>query len=194
MNRNQILTVCTVLLLAALLGGLASYSTPPAFVYAAPGNLTPTVEPPTLTPTPTNTPTPTATPDVWDKSSIAVSAACVKGEPVFTIINHGSAMSGPSNYWLLNLLGGASDCAADTADIPPSGTFQLGEGESIEIPFLNAGEPPYRICVAQRPGHPGTNYASATAAESPDCVTAIDEVDEGTVGKVKHLFVPMIAR
>jgi hypothetical protein len=132
-------------------------------------------------------------PPVWDKSSVIVSAACVEGEPVFTVLNHGAAMTGPSDYWLLNTAGGAADCAVDTAGTLSAGTFQLGADESIEISFVDAGDPPYRICVAQRPGHPGEGYASATAEESPDCVTALDEVLEPGVLHW-HVFVPSIRK
>lgn len=158
---------------------------------------TPTPPPPTATPTPEPTPTatpePTPTPERWDKSSIKVRGACVQDVPVFEITNSGSGnMAAPSSFWFLNTNGGASDCAADVAaNAIGTGYFQLLSGESVQVVYPKGDlDPPYRLCVAQALGHPGTGFASATIGEDEKCVTAEEEVAEPLAGGVSWLFVP----
>lgn len=176
----------------------------------APAGLTPTVEPPTFTPTatatntplpptptntpppsPTKTPEPTPTPK-WDKSSIEVKGKCVDGESTFVIKNGGDDMAGPSRYWWVNGHASASTC--DEIPEDPTlggGDFQLLSGQSLVVTFpVGNLAPPFSICVAQRPGHPGTGYASASLDASDKCPTAEDVVAE-PMGS-KRLFLPLM--
>ena len=183
----------------------------------SPAGLTPTVEPPTYTPTatatntpipptetptatPTNTPLPppptktpeaTATPG-WDKSSIGVTGKCVEGIPTFVITNNGSGnMTGPSRYWWVNGQASAATCGSIPEDPAlGGGDFQLLSGQStvVEFPVGNLA-PPYSICVAQRAGHPGTGYASDSIDSNEKCPTASDVV--GEPAKSRWLFLPL---
>lgn len=138
---------------------------------------------------------PVPEPPVWDKSTISVDAACVEGTPTFAILNGGSAMTGPISWYRLDVAGGASDCAEDVATgYLETGEVQLGEGEGITLAFEPV-TPPMRLCVQQRPGHPGEGWASATITEETVklCVTAEDVVEE-PVFTWRWLFIPMAAR
>ncbi len=140
----------------------------------APASLTPTPEPPT--------PTPTPEPGGWDRSSLSVEGACVERKAQFTITNTGADMQGPAYYWFLNMSGGAATCLTSVAHgYLYSGTVTLQADALTVLQFDTAGiEPPYRLCVEQRPGHPGVGWASATAEPSDECrdPTALDEVAE----------------
>lgn len=170
---------------------------------------TPTGEPPTFTPTPTSTPVPptptktppppptktpapTATPG-WDKSSVKVDGRCVQGEPRFKISNEGAAMQGPSRYWFVNGHASANTCGSIPEDPTlGGGDFQLGANMEIMVIFPKGDlAPPYSICVAQRPGHPGTGYAAATVGSGELCPTAEDVV--GEPGSFRpRLFIPLL--
>lgn len=142
-------------------------------------------------PTWAGTPPEPEPPDEWDKSSIAVSGACVEGVPTFTIVNHGNDMTGPISWYMLDIDGGASDCAADVAGgYVDTGVLQLAADESATVE--GTGTTPMRLCVEQRPGHPGTGWASATisAEDVKACATAEDVV--GEPGRLRWLFVPWV--
>jgi hypothetical protein len=138
-------------------------------------------------------------PPAWDKSSISVEATCRGSDPVFTITNGGSGnMEGPSTWYFLDTQGGASTCAADVAaGYILSGTYQLQSGASVEIDFdSSAYAPPYRLCVQQRAGHPGTGWGSATAETEgvTGCgkPTAIDVVEEPSM--TRFMFLPFAGK
>ncbi len=133
-------------------------------------------------------------PPIWDKSSVVVSGACMEGTPTFTILNHGEAMTGPINWYLLSVAGGASTCAEDVASgFGASGEVTLAAGASIDIQ-ATPGTPPYRICVEQRPNHPGIGWASATitAEDAKLCATAEDATAEPS--RLRRLFFPWLGR
>lgn len=129
-------------------------------------------------------------PPVWDKSSLKIEGECDNYQPIFKITNVGSAMAGESTWYLLNEEGGASTCAADVAaGYELSNTFVLGEGMEFYVQITPSGySPPYRMCVSQRPGHPGVGWASATV--NSDCVkpTGLEEVEE----PFRRLYLPEI--
>ena len=131
-------------------------------------------------------------PPTWDKSSITVEAACVEGVPSFTIYNGGASMTGPTSWYLLDVDGGAADCAADVeAGYLDTGIIQLAEGQSVTLEFEPI-DPPQRLCVAQRPEHPGTGWGSATIDDEAvkACVTAEDVT--GEPGGLRWLFLPAL--
>lgn len=133
-------------------------------------------------------------PPGWDKSSISVDAACVEGTPTFGILNGGAAMTGPISWYLLDVAGGAATCAEDVAaGYLETGEVQLGEGEGTTLTFKPIN-PPQRLCVQQRPGHPGEGWASATITEETVkvCVTAEDATDEP--GRLRWVFIPLAGR
>lgn len=141
-------------------------------------------------------------PPGWDKSSLAVSGACVDRKPEFTIANNGSGdMAGPAYHWLLNVGGGASTCFTDLANAGYiiSGTVQLEAGESVTLNYDLAGTgyaPPYRLCIEQRNGHPGVGWASATAEPSSACQepTALEPGGEPELVPLRRLWLPAIGR
>ncbi len=138
---------------------------------------------------------PVPEPPVWDKSSVSVDAACVEGTPTFSILNDGAAMTGPISWYLLDVAGGAADCEEDVAaGYLETGEVQLGEGEGTTLTFTPI-TPPMRLCVQQRPGHPGTGWASATITQETVkvCATAEDVVEE-PVFTWRWLFVPWVGR
>lgn len=173
MKRRQIVLVVIVLVAAALLGIWYALNPMPALA-----NEPPVPEPPAE----------------WDKSSIVLDAACVKGTPSFTVLNHGAGMTGPTSWYLLDVAGGAADCAADVAaGYLETGVIQLAAEESVTLTFEPI-DPPQRLCVQQRPLHPGEGWASATITEESVkvCVTAEDVV--GEPGRLRWLFVPWVGR
>ena len=155
------------------------------YVWAAPGVIPPEPEPPG-----------------WDRSSLAVSGACVDGKAEFVIANDGSGdMDGPAYYWLMNVAGGASTCFTDLANSGYiySGTVELDAGASITLQYDMAGTgytPPYRLCVEQRTGHPGVGWASATAEPAAACgePTALDPVSEPEYAPLRRVYLPAIER
>ena len=103
-------------------------------------------------------------------------------------------MTGPISWYRLDVAGGAADCEEDVAaGYLETGEVQLGEGEGTTLTFEPI-DPPMRLCVQQRPGHPGEGWASATITEETVkmCVTAEDVA--GEPGRLRWLFMPWLGR
>lgn len=165
--------VCLVLILAIFAVVFSAY------VWAADAVIPPEPEPPG-----------------WDKSSLAVTGACVDGAAEFRIVNNGEDMDGPSYYWLLNVAGGAVTCYTDLAGgYVYSGTVQLGADESLTLVYdTESINPPYRLCVEQREGHPGVGWASATAEPLAACKQPTAIETEPEIMPLRRVFVPWLGR
>lgn len=108
----------------------------------------------------------------WDKSSLVVSGECV-GDSLacFTILNHGSSMTGNTQYRIY-----ANDTLIQTI------TFQLNADDSIYFCIAAYGKT-IRVEADQRPGHPGKSRPRATVEgcgtpSSFGFVTTVPEDDE----------------
>lgn len=171
-------TLCVVLILL-IFGVIFS-----AYAWAAPSVIPPDPEPPG-----------------WDKSSLSVNGACVEGKAEFVIANGGADMTGPAHYWLINDGGGASTCFTDLANAGYiySGTVQIDAGQSMTLQYDLASsgyQPPYRLCVEQRAGHPGVGWASATAEPADVCAppTALEPGSEPEIVPLRRLYLPYLGR
>lgn len=132
-------------------------------------------------------------PSDWDGSSISVSGECDNARASFNITNNGyDDMSDVSEWYFVQKQGGASSCAADVAaGYTLSGTFLLEMGATTYATIKTwEYAPPYRLCVAQRPGHPGTGWASATVDATCGMPTVIEIIDEPIT--VSKLFLPIL--
>lgn len=149
---------------------------PQAGTVAAPANLTPTPEP-------------TA---IWDQSDLHVTGFCNHGAPTFKVNNAGAAMAGPVNYLFTNSQVSESVCNNLDNTEDGSGSLQLAAGEAITLTWPDTvAEPPYSLCVQQRPGFPGISYIAATIGLQDTCPTAEDPVAEPGV-RTRYVFIPRL--
>ena len=166
-----------VFLFSALVA-VGAMAAPGAQAVVTPGGLTPTPEP-------------TA---VWDESILSATGFCDNGTPTFSITNIGKSMQGSSTYWLTNSRIDIAGCEYLENSEDGGGVVTLTAGQTASVVWPDTeAEPPYSMCLSQRPGYPGEPWLLVTVGKSQACVTAEEVVDEPVVRK-GFVFIPRLGK